>query len=565
MVYYAAPDKEPMDSRADGPRYVVAFAWTFVPIYTTEKLADFFFLSDNTPSFYFMSGWRLILFIVFALAGSVGAGVMVRRTRGAALTQWAAVGGCMLLFFYLCDPRVCFSAGPDGLEPLRLGVFLGSVSFSGVTLGIAARKGQVSSSAALLGGFFSIIAIGFYPVVFTLAGARLLPPFDPWASAAIMAIAAFPVSVATAIAYGTKRGVLLPVVSMGFLLLISLGIAVTYLQSIVADIGILMLSVIAAALAGAALTRERKALVIAHRSKLSALLALGVALVLAMLLLTTPDAVNGVVPDSGSTTAYSQGIPVYSGGFMEGPAGHAEGAAVTVSFHGTNVSSIQPDNYLSAGMAVHGAGCCVDGIDYSYRYDLVLFRTGNESMVASAWEVCDDNAACGGHPWKVLMYSRLLELGEGNLDANTTLRMSWFQETRASGVLWSYSEEGQAAHNFTSFTPPSAENRDFNTGVLEGGPLNSVQKASYFFQFGVMSRYPIGHGGWKVFMTCPSLRNVTWSCVDHVLTLDGSQSFWKFLWRWGEDYQGMSVSSSQPGEVEFGYSNQSTPSFQRLW
>jgi len=554
-----------MVSRADGVRYALAFAWTFVPVYVTEKLADFFFLTDDTPSFYFMSGWRLILFIAFALGGSVAAGALTKRVWGSAVIQWGAVASCMLLFFYLCDPRVCFSAGPDGLEPLRLGVFLGSISFSGVTLGVAARHGNESSSSMLAGGFFGIVAIGFYPVVFTFAGAKLLSPFAPWASGAILAVAAFPVSVTTAIRGGTRRGALLPVLSMGFLLLISFGIAVAYLQSVLVDIGVLVFCVVAAAMAGAELTRKRKGLVIAHRSKFSVLLALGIVLVLALMLLTTPDAVNGVVPAPGSTTAFSQGTPVYSGAFMEGPAGHSEGAGVTVSFAGTNSSSIQPDNYLSAGMGIHAAGCCVDGIDYSYRYDLILFRSGNESMLATAWEVCDDNAACGGHSWKVLMYSHVLSLGKGDLDGNTTLRMTWFQGAGGSGVLWSYSEPGQGVRNFTSFAPPSAENRDFNTGVLEGGTLNSGQKASYFFQFGVMSRYSIGHGGWRVVLTCPSVQNVTWACVNHAMTLDGSQSFWKIFWRWGEDYQGMSVGSPRPGEIEFGYANESTPSFQQLW
>jgi len=565
MVYYAAAREAPMVSRTEGLRLLAAFAWTFAPIYAAEKLADFFFISDNTSSFYFMSGWRLILFIVFALTGSVGSGLLIKRAWRAAATQWLAITCCMALFFYLCDSRVCFSAGPDGLEPLRLGLFLGSVSFSGATLGVAARHSQTSPSASLLGGFFGMVAVGFYPVVYLFAGAKLLPPFDPWISAVLLAVATFPVAVATAVTYGSRSGVLLPVVSMGVLFLILFGIAVTYLQDILADFGILALVVAITAAAGTALAKERRTLVAAHRHEFSTLLGVGIMLVLAMMLLTTPDAVNGIVPNSGTPATLGQGTPVYSGAFMEGPAGHAQGAGITVSFSGTNVSSIQPDNYLSAGIGVHAAGCCVDGIDYSYRYDLILFHSGNESMVAAAWEVCDDNAACGGHPWKVLMYTYLLNLGGGSLGENVTLRVSWYQGTHGAGVLWSYSVPGQMNHNFTRFAPPVAENRDFNTGVLVGGTLNSVQKASYFFQFGVMSRYPIGHGGWRVLLTCPSLENVTWSCVKHAMTLNGSQSYWKILWRWGEDYQGTSVTSARPEEIQFGYSTESTPSFQQLW
>ena len=554
-----------MVSRAIGIRYVAAFAWTFAPIYATEKLADFFFLTDNTGSFYFMSGWRLILFIAFALAGSVASGLLIKRAWGAAATQWAAITCSMVLFFYLCDPKVCYSAGPDGLEPLRLGFFLGSVCFSGAALGVTARHMGSPPSAQLFAGVFGFAAIGFYPVIFTLAGTRLLQPLHPWASAAILVAAAFPVSVIATIGFGARKGVLLPLGSMAVLLLISLGIAVPYVQSVLFDIGVFSIAVAIAAMAGAALTVRRRAFVVSHRSKISVLLAIGVVVVLATMLLTTPDAVNGVVPTTGSTTTFAQGVPVYSGGAMEGPAGHASGAAVTVSFEGTSAQSIQADNYLAAGIGIHAAGCCVDGIDYSYRYDLFLYHSGNESMVASAWEACDDNAACGGHSWKVLMFLDSLDLGKANFGENLTLMMNWVQGKDGPEVLWSYSTQGVGPHNFAVFTPPSAENHVFNTGELQGGTLSSAQKASYFFQFGVMSRYSIGEGGWRVLLSCPSLFNGTWSCVDHAMTLGGSQSFWKIFWRWGEEYQGVSVTSTRPGDLQFSYSGESTPSFQQLW
>jgi hypothetical protein len=563
MLYYAGHLEAPMVSRAEGFRGVVAFAWTFALIYATEKLADYFFLTDNTADFYFMSGWRLIFFIMFALGGAVAAGALLRNVWWAVATQWAALGSALILFFYVCNPRVCFSTGLDGLESLRLGFFLASVSFSGAALGAAAHHRSVSPLVQLLGAFFGFTAVGFYPVIFTFAGTRLLPPFHPWASAAILAVVAFPVSVAVSLDFGSKRGVLVPLGGMGALLLISFGIAAAYLQSVLLDVVVLSIAVAAAALAGIGLTRKERKLALAQRSKISSLLAVGIALVLAMMLLTTPDAVNGITPASGSATAFVQGVPVYSGGAMEGPAGHAAGAGVTLSFEGTNASSIQGDNYLAAGIGIHSAGCCVDGIDYSYRYDLLLFHSGNESMVASAWEVCDDNAACGGHSWKLLLYSYARGLGRTNLGQNVTLTMTWLENAQGAGVRWSYGMSGQGDRNFTWFTTPSAENPNFNTGVLQGG--NPPQKASYFFQFGMMSRYPIEDGGWRVTMWCPSLLGATWSCIKHAMTLDGGQSFWKIFWRWGEDYQGASVTSPIPGEVQFAHSSESTPSFQKLW
>ena len=70
---------------------------------------------------------------------------------------------------------------------------------------------------------------------------------------------------------------------------------------------------------------------------------------------------------------------------------------MTVSFAGTNASAIEADNFLSAGMGVHSPHSCVDGIDFSYRFDAYLFHDGSERLVPTAWEVCDWNMACGGH------------------------------------------------------------------------------------------------------------------------------------------------------------------------
>ena len=548
----------------EAAKYTIPFLWTFVPIYLTEKLADFFFLEDNTASFYFMSGWRLILFIAFALAGSVAAGALVKNAWRGALTQWTAVALSLVMVFYACDPRVCFSSGPDSLEPLRLGFFLGSVSFSGAALGARIRHGEISRSAEVMAGFFGCAAVGFYPVVFTFAGAGVLPPFHPWGAAGILALVSFPIALGASVSYGPRAGFAIPVASAGTLFLLSVGIATSYLQQVAFGAGVIALSVVIGAAAGSAMAARRREGVRAHRHAPSVVITVGVVAVLSMMLFTTPDAVNGVVPTGGQgQTSYEQGVPVYGGGAMTGPAGHSEGARVSVSFGGTNASAIQEDNFLSAGMGIHAAGCCVDGIDYSYRYDLYLYHSGNESMVASAWEVCDDNAACGGHSWKVLLFLRAHDIGRVNLGENVTLEMAWQRGEDGPEVAWSYFIQGGTPTNFTSFTVPKAENLDFNTAILPGG--TTPQQASYFFQFGVMSRYPIGHGGWSVDIFCPAVLVATWRCVDHAMTLAGDQSFWKIFWRWGEDYPGVSVSSPRIYEIAFGYAEGSTPSFRGLW
>ena len=551
-------------SPREAMRYAVAFAWTFGPMYLTERLADYYYLVDNTASFYFMSGWRLILFIAFALCGSLGARVLLKDYWKAGATQLFAVAWAMALDFYICDPRVCFSAGLDGLEPLRLGFFLASVALSGAGLGVALRGRGFSSGARIAGGFFGFAAVGFYPVVFTFAGARILPPFYPWAGAAVLALAAFPISAAVALDLGGTKGLLVPLLSMGTLALLSFGIATAYLGAVVPDVAVLSLTAAGAAALGVAWATKWRGQAAGHRGKTSGLVAVGVVLVLVMMIFTTPDAVNGVVP-SPRVPSFMQGVPVYAGGFMAGPPGHTKGAEVTVSFSGTNASQIQDDNYLSAGIGIHAAGCCVDGVDYSYRYDIFLFSSGNESMVASAWAVCDENAACGGHSWKQLMFLESGDLGRGQLGKDVTLRMVWGERLGAAEVTWSYIMAGGAPANFTDFSPPAAENHVFNTGVLVGGLAGQSQNASYFFQFGVMSRYPIGHGGWTVEMLCPSILTVRWDCIEHAMSLQGAQSYWKIFWRWGEDYAGASVVSPSAGVVRISYSGATTPSFRTLW
>lgn len=91
------------------------------------------------------------------------------------------------------------------------------------------------------------------------------------------------------------------------------------------------------------------------------------------------------------------GAPVYEGAYMDAAPWHALGAGVTVDFTSTNPSAIQDDNFLAAGLGIHATGCCVDGIDYSYRSDLYVFHNGSELLAASGWEACDNNAACVGH------------------------------------------------------------------------------------------------------------------------------------------------------------------------
>jgi len=550
-------------------RYPLPALWTFLSIYGVERLADYYYLADNSGAFFTVSGWRLPLFILIAVAGSVAAGALQRDFWRAAASECVGLVAAFVSVYVLCDPRVCYSAGMDGLEPLRMGFFLASVAVAGSALGVSLTNVPLTRRSRFATTLFAFAAVGYYPVIFTFAGTKLLFPFYPWSVALLLAVAAGSVSVTASLDIGPKWGLLLPIAALLILLLLSVGIAAAFLHAIAADVSLMVLFAVASAAAGAAAVRFKRTVAISHKSWPSRTYALGLVLVLSMMIFVIPDAVNGVVPAHNPNSPFEIGIPVYVGAFMDAPAGHATGASVKVSFAGTNVSSIQPDNFLAAGIGIHAAGCCVDGIDYSYRFDLYLFHNGDEALVASAWQVCDDNAACGGHSWKVLMFEKSQPLLSPELGAEVYLRMEWVRGQSGASVLWayawSYSIPGGTFVNFTEFAVPKAENPDFNTGFLPGVPLGPRQTGNYFFQLGIMSGYPIGHGGWSVKLSCPSILTTAWACVTHAKTLTGNQSYWKVFWRWGEDYPNVSESTEGAQSIGFRFAQTSARSFDQLW
>jgi hypothetical protein len=411
-----------------------------------------------------------------------------------------------------------------------------------------------------LTGWAGFFAVAYYPVIFTLAGARLISSVDPWPMAGVLFVVALATSHSSVPAFGRKISFLLTMAYFVALVACSVSIALAYLGSLDIALSLMIVSAIAGAATGVILGTDKAGR--QRRGIVPLLFAVSMLLVLTMTVVIVPDAVNGVIPAGSIPSAASLaiGVPIYVGAYQNAAQAHAFGARVTVDMRGTNASSIENGNFLAAGLGIHSAGCCVDGIDYAYRFDLYLFHGGNESLVASGWEACDDNAACGGHSWKILLYSKAASLSP--TATNVTLIMKWV----GGSVYWSYLAKGRQPVNFTSFSVPTQENHDFNTGVSGGVSLSS-QKAAYFFQFGVMSLHPVERGGWRIVLTCPAtLWNSTWACVQHANSLRGADSYWKVIWRWGEDYPGVSVKPEGKGSIAFETSAfEPTTSFQPLW
>jgi len=284
-----------------------------------------------------------------------------------------------------------------------------------------------------------------------------------------------------------------------------------------------------------------------------------VGVVLLSMVVIQPDAVNGTAPNLVANSYYFQ-TPVVVGGFNSGPNVGTKGVSANFSFRGTYASSIQPNNFLAAGIGIHSPNCCVDGIDYGYRADVFLYHNASEVFAASAWEVCDTILACGGHTWKHLIYFSSARINS-SLESSFQLSLRWDDHT----VSWFYGS-GNETRLVASFQAPSQENPAFDAGWL--GASSTPSPGGWpFFQFGVMSAFPIEHPGWRVTVACPSIvLNSTWACIDHAEFFQGDSSYWKALWRWGENYPSAGA-AADPGAktMTFQYSETPAQDFQTAW
>ena len=556
-----------------------------VPSYLVERVTEFYFLTSN-PAFFAWSGDRTPIFISLLLLAALVSGYIVDNLS--AVTAAFTVGIVILisLLYSLCAPNVCYSTGIYGLEPLRVFYFFSCLGIAGTSIGNYYRtKSQRTGPALAVISAATIGAVAYYPVVFAIAGTRLVAPFDPIPELAVVALLSFVFAGRITQASGWKVGLTTPVAANLFLLAISLGIAGRYLPQIFPVVTLLIVATLLGAGIGSLAVRKSRSsssgipdrLVRSNRLVYVALL-----LALLSTAVFMPDATSGVTPQQtsgGPSPSYAIGPSVYVGGFMTQNFIRPKGVSVTVDFAGTNLSSIERDNYLSAGMGVHSAHCCVDGIDFGYRFDVYLFHDGSELLVASAWEVCDWNMACGGHSWQNLMFFSERPV-DAPLASSLHLNLEWKNRT----VFWSFSVDRAPGSNFTSFNPPEQDNPYFIAGTLGNIPgpepphvffpnalisifSTSVSPGFYFFQYGIMSRYPIGHAGWSVSFACPSyLDSGNWRCIGHSDSIQGDQSYWKVIWRWGEPYDDVIArsNSTKPG-VTFSYSSSTLQSFSTLW
>lgn len=531
------------------------------PLYLLERIADQLYFAGD-PAFYTVSGFRFDFFIAYCFLAAVLVGYFVDRLIVGFSSMICAVAVLLLLFYRICDPHVCYFIGLDNLEPLRLGCFFVAETLLGTISGrqIRVRTGLTTKTAIATGLAFSYV-LGYYPTVYSFAGAR-----HEWLGLSASVLLVVPISLAAALTVAGKTkswglGALVPV--LGFVLILGLisGSGGQYIVYTLTSLSAVLLLSAVSGIIGSLIGRSRSGM---HLFSSSRRYAFTVAiLVLLVVISTYANASGGLVVQgtSGEANDWLRNPLHYVGAFMSGDYFGVKGVAVNVDFAGTDPSVIQSDNYLAAGIGVQSPSCCVDGLDYGYRVDMYLFHGGKTILVANAWQTCDANVACGARPWRNSMLSVNFEIS--GTFTPLWLAMKWNDRT----VSWYYGKDLRSLQTFASFNPPDLENPAFNVGVLKGILSNRPTGSAYFFQFGIASRYPIGHGGWSVRFDHPSyILDGSWSFVPHAQSIQGASSYWKVLWRWGESYDRVGVlAQTANASVTFQYSDSTLTGFQDLW
>lgn len=530
-----------------------------VPVYILQWSANQLYYASN-PVFYTVSGFRFDFFLSYFFFAALLVGYFVADWRIAIASTIGGVVILVVLFYWVCDPRVCYFAGLDGLEPLREGYFFAAEMVLGVVCGRWIRiKAQLSRSVSLVTGLVLILVIGYYPVAYSFAGPQQSSSLG-WAEPLLIIL----VSLGTAAIVTENSGSLLfgisiPMLGTTLITLLLTGVGGTYVAASLVVFGLVWLLAAIGALLGGLVARYVSSLS-PKTTRLGLIVTLLVVLIIGYTF--TNSAVGLViqgVPHQGQDPF--EDAPIYIGGFMSGSPFATKGVSATISFAATDPSVIQSDNFLAAGIGVQSPNCCVDGLDYGYRIDAYLFHDGREIVEANAWQTCDTNVACGARPWRNLMLHAIR--GVTGLGSSLWLAMKWNNRT----VTWYFGANQNASESLASLQPPSQENAYFNLGEVGVTTSNMPTGSAYFFQFGIMSRYAIERAGWETTISCPAyLRNDAWQCVNHAQSLQGSASYWKVLWRWGATYPFVDVVSNSEGpSVSFFYSNSTAPSLQQLW
>jgi len=282
----------------------------------------------------------------------------------------------------------------------------------------------------------------------------------------------------------------------------------------------------------------------------------------------------------------------YVAGWMD--AGDVFGTAqtrVTVSFPNTDPSVIQEDNWLAGGMFVVVYDSTVPQTDYAFYTILVLDHYGGLYLDVGFYETYEalfnptNPYPRGLFPWEELRYGSTWSIGGVSPSTPITLTARW--DAPSGLVYWDYQVPGSdpitICHCDVAALFPTIH-RHFSVGTqalnVLGCPWAFPYWMTYCFQFGVMSNYNLGHGGWNVKLENPQyytnfyshFYTYEWHNVNIAKSIGGGNSYLDARWRWGgEPYCGVDAyyyynqPSLGPYTIIFYYSGSTLSDHTLLW
>ncbi len=549
---------------------VVALSLPWLPAYLFERIDFWFGVTRNGTWYYNLSGLRMLVDVAsFALGGILLAYLL--RPRWAVVQVFSSAVLIWVLFYVACPTfrsdgllhSECYQTGPDGLAGLRLSLMMFSYGTLAPIVKAAEKRGSLNPKTAPILALFAGIVVSavtaWFPLFAWFSGVTYLPPFPLFQGLIIVGLPQIVTGMLAArIARSLKTATLSGMVSLFFLT----GTFWTLLCPS-CDRGLLLplapFWALFAFLGGMLELGYPGRLLWRHwwagRVSLEDVRRVATALVILVSLwaLIARDfwAPSVLYADTISPTpqGLTLGLPSYPyvAGYYNSTQYRICCLELGVSFAKANLSLLEPDNFLMAGMGVQSPNCCIDGWDFGWRADAFLLPDRSIIISGSAWGTCDSNANCGGIFWQYLRYHAQVTLHPANLSNPIYLRMMWEPSTQSplnSQVNWYYNTTGVSWQRFGSFIPDYREGPYFDIGVVGLANANLPQEAAYFYQFGVASKIPVQ--GWSILLLYPSFQfQGSWRLMERANIVQGDFSYWKAAYRWGgRPYPGVTAQAN---------------------
>jgi len=575
------------------------FPW--FPAYLFQRI-DFYFgtIPGGGYWYYQLSGPRLEADIVsFALGGILVAYLL--RPRWAVIQIFLSATMIWALFYVACSTfrsegllhSECYQTGPDGLAGYRLVAMM--FSFGALPAIVkAASKGETPDrrlrpAIALFGAVVLTVVMAWFPLTAWFSGVTYLPDLVAFQGLILggvpqIATGILAARIGRSLKIAASSGVVsLLVSSAGFWTLSCPNCDRTFLYPLVPAWAVFALlgGLLELGLPQGLRSSFKQGWL--GRIGLEDLRRVGVALVMTVCLSTLvgygfwdPRVLyaSSISPSTADLTLGQSSYP-YVAGYYNSTQYRVCCLELGVSFVEANLKLLAPDNFLMAGMGVQSPNCCVDGWDLGWRADVFLLPNSSLIVSGSSWTTCDSNANCGGYFWQQLRYHAQVTLNPQNISKPIYLRMMW-EPVSINGQTfyqanWYYNTTSVAWTRFGNFLPDFREGPYFDIGIPGGVPTNLPGGATYFYQFGVASKYPVS--GWKVLLLYPSFRyQGSWRVMERANIIQGDYSYWKAEYRWGgEPYEGVTVEANltnpelPSGTAEFVYSGGTVRDNSPLW